>query len=130
MKKTVASLLAAMAVIATALCMASCGQLPGDDTEPSVIGVWECTAAYYGTLPEDRHIVNEGDRLTLKDDGTYYLDAKRLKVSGTWSLDGKKLTISFPAERYTLTITELKQDRLFGYLFYSGYTVTYHFARG
>ena len=129
MKKTVASLLAAMAVIATALCMFSCRQIPGDDTEPSVIGVWQCTYADYGSLPEDQQFLIKGDKLTLEDNGTYCLEAIALKGSGTWSLEGDKLIINFRDGRYTFTITELTQDRLFGYLFYKGNVVKFNFFR-
>jgi hypothetical protein len=130
--KKIYSIFAVMALMATALCFSSCDGVPaqGDVQQVTVVGTWQCVSADFGSLSEDAvGMINEGDKITLKDDGTYYLDSKKLKQSGTWSKNDKTLKIVSPDMTLNFNITELTSAKLSCYLYIYGHTLKFTFAR-
>ena len=129
------SIFALAAFIVTALCFSSCEGVPaqGDgDQQVTVVGTWKCESADYGSLPEDAAVmIQQGDRMTLKEDNTYYLDAREVKQKGTWSIDSRKekLKIVSPDMTLNFNITQLTASRMSCYLYVSGHTLKYTFIR-
>ena len=117
--------------ILIALCLSSCSE-PLDTSQPpvTVVGAWQCVSADFGGLSEDAvGMIHEGDKITLKDDGTYYLDSRKMKQSGTWSINGKQLRIISPDMTLTYSITELTAAKLSAYIYIYGHTLKFTFAR-
>lgn len=131
--KKILSIFAVMALMATAMSFSSCDGIPAQgevDQEVTVVGTWQCVSADFGSLSEDAvGMINEGDKITLKDDGTYYLDSKQLKQSGTWTKSDKQLKVVTPDMTLTFNITELSAAKLSCYLYIYGHTLKFTFAR-
>ena len=110
--------LTVLSCVLSALCLSSCsGHFDTDAPPVTVVGTWQCVSADFGSLSEDAvGMINEGDKITLKYDGTYYLDSKKIKQSGTWSKDAKNLKVVSPDMTLTFNITELTSAKLSAYL--------------
>lgn len=127
------SAFALLTLMVSALSLSSCDGIPAQgvvDETVTVIGTWKCTSADFGSMSGDLNgMINEGDLITLKDDNTYYLNAKNLKQTGTWSLNGKKLKVVSPDLTMEFNITELTSSKLSCYLYIFGSTMKFSFAR-
>ena len=121
--------LAVLTCLVSVLCF-SCRKDPVVTQEVPVVGTWQCITADFGTLSEDAvGMITKDDKITLNDDGNYYLDSKKLKQSGKWKKEGNKLIIITPDKTLNFTIVELTMAKLSTYIYYNGNTLKFTFVR-
>ena len=130
MKKISAVFLAVIAAVATALSVSSCElAAPYAGSDDPIVGIWQCVSADYGTSSEVLGLsFFEGNKLILKDDGSYYVQAY-YDEERSWKREGNNLKLVCAGRTTVLNITELADDRLFCYQYYQGYTFKFRFAR-
>ena len=131
MKRIGVVLLAAAGIVA-ALTVSSCEREPGVGGDVPVVGIWECITADYGGMSEDAvGVIGKSDKISLLENGSFYIDSKKFKQNGTWHRDGDKLALFSPDtnKTYTYIITELTQAKLCCYVYINGRILRFSFAR-
>ena len=74
-------------------------------------------------------MIMKDDKLTLNDDGKFYLDGKKMKQSGSWSIDDNKLRLVSSDMTLIYLISELTSAKLSMYTHINRQTLKFSFIR-